>query len=171
MSIIKKGRGRNLGVISQNLAKQNKLSAWLDPTWSKWQNMPFCNLGEPTLYDPLSLPFPTLFSLLLSLRCPCSALLDCASLSESSQCNRILHNTELVNICRSYICHHRMLITVNPFTSRKAGVNTERAMEYLYPLVPKSRYVFYTAQFTLCQLCLLTISHCELPSRLCGPTS
>lgn len=94
---------------------------------------------------------------MLCLLCLCSAILNCASLSESSQCNRILHNTELVRICRSHICHHRMLITVNPFTSFKAGSNAARATEYLYPLVPK---LFYTAQFTLCQLCwqYLTVS-------------
>lgn len=109
------------------------------------------NLGQPTLYElfPLASKCFTVFSLLFSLLCPCLALLDCGSLSESSQCNRILHNTELVSICRSHICHHRLLITVNPFTSRKAGVNPPRAMEYLYPLVPKSHYVFYTAQFPL----------------------
>lgn len=62
-----------------------------------------------------------------------------------------------------------MLIRVNPFTSKKADVNVPRAGEYLYALVPESHYVFHAAQFTLCQLCLLTISHCELPSHLCGP--
>lgn len=31
-----------------------------------------------------------------------------------------------MRICRSHICHHRMLIIVNPFTSRKAGVNMPR---------------------------------------------
>lgn len=38
-----------------------------------------------------------------------------------------------------------MLIIVNPFTSKKAGVNMPRAMEYLYPQVPKSHYVSNTA--------------------------
>ena len=128
------------------------------------------HFSESTLYDPLSLPHSSSPAFLSSL-CLCSALVGCASLPESSQCNGILHNTELVSVCRSHICHHRMLITVNPFTSRKAGANTARAVEYLYPIVPKSGYVFYTAQITLCQLCLLTISHCELPSRLCGPAS
>lgn len=76
----------------------------------------------------------------------------------------------MLRICRSHICHQRMLITVNPFTSRKAGLNTARAATvYLYPLVPKSHHVFYTAQFTLCQLCFLTISHCELPSVCVAP--
>lgn len=154
--------------ISENLAKLNQLSAWPDEVSAK---ICFCvilvNRPFMTLFLCLTLPL-LLFSPLSRLY---SAVVDCASLPESSQCNGILHNTELVRICRSHICHHRMLITVNPFTSRKAGANTARAVEYLYPLVLKSGYVPYTAQITLCQLCLLTISHCELPSRLCGPTS
>lgn len=44
--------------------------------------------------------------------------------SESSQRNRILHNTEVVRKCRSHICHHTMFITVNPFTPFKAGTQT-----------------------------------------------
>lgn len=74
---------------------------------------------------------------------------------------------DLERICRSHIRHRKRLITVNPFTSLWAGVNTKR---------PKNIFIhlclgqFYIAQPTLCQLCLLTISHCELPSCLCGPS-
>lgn len=61
-----------------------------------------------------------------------------------------------------------MLILLNPATPFRADANTEQARESLYPLGPE---LFCTACFILCPLCLLTISGCELPSCLCGPTS
>lgn len=84
---------------------------------------------------PLSLMFPLL--------CLHSAL---QTLSLHSIIG-FLHSTELVSIRTSHICHHRMLITTNPFTSWKAGVNTPGVREYLYPLVPNSFSVFCTAQY------------------------
>lgn len=81
--------------------------------------------------------------------------------------NGISHDTDLERICRLHISHRKRLITVNPFTSFRAGVNTKKPRNIFIHLCPG---LFYIARPTLCRLCLLTISHCELPSCLCGPS-
>lgn len=86
---------------------------------------------------------------------------------ESSRRNGISHDMDLERICRSHISHRKRLITVNPFTSFRAGVNTKKRKNIFIHLCLG---LFYIAWPTLCQRCLLTISHCELPSCLCGPS-